>query len=441
MSEKVSSPIFLKAPSEKYKKSEKSKNIKKIFANKLINEKEFKKKEIEDNFNFDYSNDLLNENIKLSPMVNPIPCFTVKSESSSKEVSTRVTFYSKNSKNININISTDNNKKEEDNKKNKTKILNKNLKKARLNLISNNKCFRRYSPIFDKNQKIFKSQNPELTSFNITETNNNKNNTYEIFINKKKKLINNINKKNLLNNNNIPTTTKHKFINHLFFSSDHFYESKLQEESIDKKIDKLEKKQERKNRIMKILGQRINVLNMKIEILQNFKKNKNLNSIKKQIEYNKIFCNNDLKRLKDNYYKNITKHMNHMKYLEIKLIKCKEDYIPMNKHKDIIKKEELLFKIKKVELIEKILHLKKKVNELISRDLTTHETFNLDDTFEEQTIKNVSFNDYSILKDTIGGKLKYGDKKKFNDEIFSENKIIKINPHQINFFKAKFINK
>ena len=75
-----------------------------------------------------------------------------------------------------------------------------------------------------------------------------------------------------------------KFINHLFFSSDHFYESKLQEESIDKKIDKLEKKQERKNRIMKILGQRINVLNMKIEILQNFKKNKNLNSIKKQIQ-------------------------------------------------------------------------------------------------------------------------------------------------------------
>ena len=68
-----------------------------------------------------------------------------------------------------------------------------------------------------------------------------------------------------------------------------------------------------------------------------------------------------------------------------------------------------------MELIEKILHLKKKVNELISRDLTTHETFNLDDTFEEQTIKNVSFNDYSILKDTIGGKLKYGDKKKFND--------------------------
>ena len=103
MSEKVSSPIFLKAPSEKYKKSEKSKNIKKIFANKLINEKELKKKEIEDNFNFDYFNDLLNENIKLSPMVNPIPCFTVKSESSSKEVSTRVTFYSKNSKNININ--------------------------------------------------------------------------------------------------------------------------------------------------------------------------------------------------------------------------------------------------------------------------------------------------------------------------------------------------
>ena len=63
---------------------------------------------------------------------------------------------------------------------------------------------------------------------------------------------------------------------------------------------------------------------MKIEILQNYKKNKNLNSIKKKIEYNKIYCNNDLQRLKDNYYNNINQHIKIIKYLKIRLIKCED---------------------------------------------------------------------------------------------------------------------
>ena len=81
--------------------------------------------------------------------------------------------------------------------------------------------------------------------------------------------------------------------------------------------------------------------------MQNYQRNKNINAIKKKIEYNKIYCNNDLKRLKDNYYININSQMNQIKYTKMKLIKCQESYIPIVKHKEEIKKEELLFKIKK----------------------------------------------------------------------------------------------
>ena len=52
-----------------------------------------------------YSNELLSENIQISPMINPIPCFTVKNESSTKEeISSLNTFYSNNNKKYNINI-------------------------------------------------------------------------------------------------------------------------------------------------------------------------------------------------------------------------------------------------------------------------------------------------------------------------------------------------
>lgn len=51
--------------------------------------------------------------------------------------------------------------------------------------------------------------------------------------------------------------------------------------------------------------------------------------------------------------------MNKIKYLKIKLLKCQENYININTHKEKIKKEELMFKIQKMEIIEKILFLKK----------------------------------------------------------------------------------
>ena len=86
---------------------------------------------------------------------------------------------------------------------------------------------------------------------------------------------------------------------------------------------------------------------MKIEILQNFKKNKNLNSIKKKIEYNEIYCNNDFKRLKDNYFNNIKQHIRKIQYFKIWFLKCEEQFIPLYIHKEIVKKKNYYLKFKK----------------------------------------------------------------------------------------------
>ena len=135
--------------------------------------------------------------------------------------------------------------------------------------------------------------------------------------------------------------------------------------------------------------------------------------------------------------------MNQIKFFEIKLLKFQECYIPIIKHKEEIKKEELNFKIKKMEYIEKILLLKKKLNELLlpNKSETFNETHNLEDSFEDKTINDMSFNEYSNLKDTIILGNNSGNKYKVNDNNFIfESKIIKMKKHQINFFKAKFID-
>ena len=96
-----------------------------------------------------------------------------------------------------------------------------------------------------------------------------------------------------------------------------------------------------------------------------------------------------------------------------------------------------------MEYIEKILLLKKKLNELLlpNKSETFNETHNLDDSFEDKTINDMSFNEYSNLKDTIILGNNSGNKYKVNDNNFIfESKIIKMKKHQINFFKAKFID-
>ena len=413
--------------------SEKTKSTSKEKENseKLINFTRIKKSQKVDDYIFNTStNDLLNENIKISPMINPIPCFTVKNENLTKdEIASQNTFYTNLNlnKNMSINISYNMNE-EEISKKDKTKILNKNIKRSINNKINNNRFFRQFSP------------NLELS---INTSNKNRNVIYdkiknEIFLSNKKKQISNIARKKLSNQKNIfNNIKKHKLINQLYFSTDNFYDSNLLDE-------KIEEKKEEKKRQIKSLGQKINVATMKIEILQNYKKNKNINTIKKKIEYNKIYCNNDLKRLQDNYNMNINKLVNQIKFLEIKLIKYQECYITIIKHKEEIKKEELKHKIKKMEYIDKIFSLKKILNELLisNKNDINNETHNFDDSFEDKTINDMSFNDYNNLKDTII--LGNGVEKKIkvnNNNFVFESKIIKMNKHQINFFKAKFIDK
>ena len=76
--------------------SEVSKNVKLFLKNNYLKKTELKKIEkSDDNFLLDYPNDLLSENIKLSPMINPIPYF---------DISTQNTFYSNLNKKINTNI-------------------------------------------------------------------------------------------------------------------------------------------------------------------------------------------------------------------------------------------------------------------------------------------------------------------------------------------------
>ena len=398
---------------------------------KLINFTRIKKSKKVDDYIFNTStNDLLNENIKISPMINPIPCFTVKNENLTKdEIASQNTFYTNLNlnKNMSINISYNMNE-EEISKKDKTKILNKNIKRSINNKINNNRFFRQFSP------------NLELS---INTSNKNRNVIYdkiknEIFLSNKKKQISNIARNKLSNQKNIfNNIKKHKLINQLYFSTDNFYDSNLLDE-------KIEEKKEEKKRQIKSLGQKINVATMKIEILQNYKKNKNINTIKKKIEYNKIYCNNDLKRLQDNYNMNINKLVNQIKFLEIKLIKYQECYITIIKHKEEIKKEELKHKIKKMEYIDKIFSLKKILNELLisNKNDINNETHNFDDSFEDKTINDMSFNDYNNLKDTIilGNGVGKNIKVNNNNFVF-ESKIIKMNKHQINFFKAKFIDK
>ena len=400
--------------------------------NKFINSKIIKQTEYDDDLIFNYSNDLLNENIKLSPMINPVPCFTIRKENSPKdEISTQNTFYSNINKSLNINNSYN---IIEENKKEKTKILNKNLKKSFLNNYiknNNNGFFRQYSPNYqlnEKNKLIYYKNKSKLIPNKINFGN---------YISNKKKFINNINKKKKVQHKNIITgIKKHKLLSHLYFSTDNFYDSNILEE----KIERIEEKKQQKRIEIKLLSQNINVATMKIEILQNYKKNKNINAIRKKIEYNKIYCNNDLKRLKDNYYININFHMNQLKYMKLKLLQCQENYITINKHLEEIKKEELQFKIKKMELIEKILYLKKKLIDKLKPDLNKNENFNLDDSLEEKTINNISYHEYSILKDTINNNLNNTKNLKKNDKNIIEGKIIKMSKQQINFFKAKFIS-
>lgn len=189
---------------------------------------------------------------------------------------------------------------------------------------------------------------------------------------------------------------------------------------------------------MKLLGQKINIAKIRIEILENYKKNKNLNDIKKKIEFNKVLTNNELKRLKEKYFDSIQSHLNKIKFLKMKLLKFEESFMSINQHKNIIDKEELLFKNNKMELIERIIFLQTKIGELTNPDTKTNYTYHNDDSFEEQTIKDISFNDFSLMRDSVYGNHNI-NKSYFNDESLYENKFNNIITNEINIFSAKFL--
>ena len=420
---------------------------KNIHHNKLLNSNNYKIENDED-FICEYSNELLNENIKLSGIIspfiiNPIPCFTVKNGNSKKKIDSKGTFC----KNIKTQIDIinnkeknkqNNNKNEYNDKSQKTKILKRNIKKPNIN---NNKYYRPHSPFIDRKiNPIFISENLELSSCK-----SNNNNNYELYLNNKSELVETITKNTNKINYSKPIlscTKKRKIKNYLFYSSDNYYgENYLYS---DKKLKEIEENRNKRLRYIKLLGQKINVASMKLEILQNYKKNKDINSIKKKIEYNKIYCNNDLKRLKDNYYDNTNKHLKQIKYLKMKLLKCEEKFITIQKHKEIINKEELEFKIKKMGFIEKIILLKKRMVDSLNPESTTNDTYRLfDDSLEEQTINDMSFNDYSILRETIGvgsnHSYNFSNNEYFKEQPLYESKIIKIKPNEVNMFSAKFI--
>ena len=68
-----------------------------------------------------------------------------------------------------------------------------------------------------------------------------------------------------------------KIRNELFYSIENCFRS----QNIYKRniIEEIEEDKNKKKGYIKLLGQKINVIIMKIEILQNFKKNKNFNQI------------------------------------------------------------------------------------------------------------------------------------------------------------------
>lgn len=415
-----------------------------IYKNKIINSKNIKIDNNED-FICEYSNELLNENNKLSgkihPFINPVPFFTVKNDNP-KNILTRGTFF-KNLKTQQILNNKENNKEnnivstlqKEDLKEKYTKINNKDLNKSNIN-----NYFRAYSPfLYKKQKKIFNSQNFDT---NINNINNTSFLNYEKMLKDKSKLIKTFDRNKKSNSKPILSCkNNYRIKNHLYYSTDNCFSNDIVRENEEKIKNK-------KLRLIKLfLGQKINSATMKIEILQSFKKNKNLNSIKKQIEYSKIYCKNDLQRLKDKYSHNINEHLKQIKYLKMRLLRTEELFLTIDKHKEIINKEDLKFKIKKMDLIEKIISLQKLKNNFLNPD-STNDTYRIEDSLEEKTINDMSINDFSLLKDTpgigglggvegiegIGINNSYNNISPFNEEI----KIKKIK-HEISIFPAKFI--
>jgi hypothetical protein len=84
------------------------------------------------------------------------------------------------------------------------------------------------------------------------------------------------------------------------------------------------------------------------------------------------------------------------------------------------------------------------ISEIMNPYSNKNEKYFIDESFEEQTIKDISFNEYSIVKETIASNYinsnNFNNNKAFfNEEALYENNT-KNQPKKINLFQAKFIN-
>ena len=414
---------------------------KKIRQKKILNPN---KAEKEESFICEFSNELMNEHIKkpekFAPIINPVPCFIVKNDNSKNIITKKGTFY--NNLNTHMEFFTNensidyNNDKSKENKE-KSKLLDINLENSHIN---NKKYFRPYSPNLNtKNNQFIKSKNFELTfnTYDKIKINN------DIFLNNKNKSIKNLMNNREFNSNPLLSSNKQTLKNPVYYSIDNLIGSQYLKKNNQRIKNNEEERRKRKMRLIKVYGQKINVLTMKIEILENHKKNKNLSSIQNEIEFKKISFKNDLQRIKEEQNDMTNKYLNQIKFLKMKLSNCEQRFVPYKKHKETISQKELEFKIQKVCLIEQIILIKKKLKDSMSPYSTTNETYNynLDDSVEDLTINDVSLNDCSCLKDNIGINYNFNIKSNMlcKDESFYENKIIRINPKEINKFTNKIL--
>ena len=155
---------------------------------------------------------------------------------------------------------------------------------------------------------------------------------------------------------------------------------------------------ESKGLIKKKFNQNISILDSKIEMLKTLNKRRNLEILSFQLFFEK---NNVHKRIKRNiqYYDKIVAEMKKKIYM-LKAIKSKHDdkYIKKNISDEEINMENLIYAIKKAEIIEKILNYKTVLINIKKNEYDNNNKFYI----EESTINNDSNifdNDLNILEE------------------------------------------
>ena len=216
----------------------------------------------------------------------------------------------------------------------KKNIVLNSLKETKMkNIIDKKNNLLLYSFEFGKKEKDEKNKNINL----------NKNNYLEI---KKEKRPN---KTNLFNNNNLifsqNITNKNSTSN--IFVNNEYISSKLKDNTTKSKNIK-------KNKLIK----NIEDAKFKIILLNNISFNTNKKYFQFKLENEKKKNKENLLLLKKKFKKEEYIHDKLLYLYKLKLLNIEENYINANKFKEDIQKEDLIFKMKKCVIIEKIMEIK-----------------------------------------------------------------------------------